>query len=67
MPDLHLYIVSQNDPSPKEMEQRVLRICNDARILARTMTGAQVEPVALILEQARDDLSRVLERGGGWR
>jgi hypothetical protein len=49
------------------MEQRVLRICNDARILAKTMTGAQVQSMALILEQARDDLSRVLERGGGWR
>lgn len=63
MPDLRLV---ENDHPPTN-EQRILRICNDARILARTVTGAEVASVWLILEAARDDLSRVLERGDAWR
>jgi hypothetical protein len=43
--------------------QRIMRVGLDARALAETMTGADVLPVMFIIERARDDLSRVLERG----
>ena len=47
---------------PPEMEQRILRIRNDALILKNEMTKAQARSAFLILEKARDDLSAVLER-----
>ena len=43
--------------------QRIMRVGLDARALAETMTGQDVLPVMFIIERARDDLSRVLERG----
>lgn len=48
-------------PSP-DMEQRVLRIRNDALILKNEISRAQARSAFLILERARDDLSAVLER-----
>jgi hypothetical protein len=50
-----------SDP-PEDMQQRVLRLRADARALCETMSGAQARAVFLILEAARDDLSKVLER-----
>ncbi|QIO34354.1 hypothetical protein [Bradyrhizobium sp. 1(2017)] len=45
-----------------EMEQRVLRMQSDALILKNEMTKAQARAVFLILQDARDNLSRVLDR-----
>ncbi|MGX1171259.1 hypothetical protein AB7M16_007525 [Bradyrhizobium sp. USDA 372] len=45
-----------------EMEQRVLRLQQDARLLKDTMTKNQARSVFLILQDARDNLSRVLDR-----
>ncbi|WP_340667939.1 hypothetical protein [Bradyrhizobium ottawaense] len=45
-----------------EMEQRVLRLQADARALKDTMTRSQARTVFLILQDARDNLSRVLDR-----
>jgi hypothetical protein len=41
---------------------RVLRLALDAKHLAETMEGREAVSVYLILEGARDDLSRVLDR-----
>jgi hypothetical protein len=46
----------------QDMEQRILRIRHDALILANEMTKAQARSSYLILERARDDLSKVLDR-----
>ncbi|WP_271612843.1 hypothetical protein [Bradyrhizobium sp. CCBAU 21362] len=45
-----------------EMEQRVLRMQTDALILKNEMTKGQARAVFLILQDARDNLSRVLDR-----
>ena len=45
-----------------EMEQRVLRMQSDALILKNEMTKAQARAVFLILQDARDNLSRVIDR-----
>ncbi|MET4197447.1 hypothetical protein [Bradyrhizobium sp. LA6.12] len=45
-----------------EMEQRVLRMQSDALILKNEMTRAQARAVFLILQDARDNLSRVIDR-----
>jgi hypothetical protein len=45
------------------MEQTILRIFTDARLLKATMTRAQVRSAFPLLENARDVLSEVLERG----
>ena len=45
-----------------EMEQRVLRMQQDALILKNEMTKAQARAVFLILQDTRDNLSRVLDR-----
>ncbi|MGC0395244.1 MULTISPECIES: hypothetical protein [Bradyrhizobium] len=45
-----------------EMEQRVLRMQSDALILKNEMTKAQARAVFLILQDARDNLSSVLDR-----
>ncbi|MEY9397979.1 hypothetical protein ABIF66_008801 [Bradyrhizobium japonicum] len=45
-----------------EMEQRVLRMQSDAMILKNEMTKAQARAVFLILQDARDNLSRVIDR-----
>ncbi|GAB9179433.1 hypothetical protein [Bradyrhizobium diazoefficiens] len=45
-----------------EMEQRVLRMQSDALILKNEMTKGQARAVFLILQDARDNLSRVLDR-----
>ncbi|QOG21354.1 hypothetical protein [Bradyrhizobium sp. SEMIA] len=47
---------------PVEMEQRVLRLQADARVLKDEMTKSQARSVFLILQDARDNLSRVLDR-----
>lgn len=44
------------------MEQRILRIRADARVLRNTMTKGQARAAFLILEAARDDLSQVVDR-----
>jgi hypothetical protein len=51
-----------SQPTP-EMEQRILRMRQDALILRNEMTKGQVRSAHLILEKARDDLSAVLDRG----
>lgn len=58
MADLRLV----HDEPPPALEQAVLRIRHDALLLAETMTPAQVRASFLILERARDDLSKVLDR-----
>ncbi|MCK1281315.1 hypothetical protein IVB46_39465 [Bradyrhizobium sp. 61] len=45
-----------------EMEQRVLRMQSDALILKNEMTKGQARAVFLILQDARDNLSCVLDR-----
>ncbi|MHC2284999.1 hypothetical protein [Bradyrhizobium barranii] len=45
-----------------EMEQRVLRMQSDALILKNEMTKAQARAMFLILQDARDNLSRVIDR-----
>lgn len=45
-----------------EMEQRVLRMQSDALILKNEMTKGQARAVFLILQDARDNLSSVLDR-----
>ncbi|MBR0948517.1 hypothetical protein ABIF68_006988 [Bradyrhizobium japonicum] len=45
-----------------ETEQRVLRMQSDALILKNEMTKAQARAVFLILQDARDNLSRVIDR-----
>ncbi|UGX98759.1 hypothetical protein G6321_00028045 [Bradyrhizobium barranii subsp. barranii] len=45
-----------------ETEQRVLRMQSDALILKNEMTKAQARAVFLILQDARDNLSSVLDR-----
>ena len=42
--------------------QRVMRLSLDARHLAETMTGPEAVSLCLILEEARDNLSRVCDR-----
>lgn len=42
--------------------ERVMRLALDAKHLAETMEGREAVSVCLILEDARDNLSRVLER-----
>ena len=57
-PDLQLIV----NPAPLLL-QAVLRIRADAKTLKNTLTAAEVRAVFLILEEARDHLSDVLERG----
>jgi hypothetical protein len=45
-----------------EMEQRVLRLQSDALILKNEMSKAQARAVFLILQNTRDNLSKVLDR-----
>ena len=42
--------------------ERVLRMALDARFLVETMDAREAVSLCLILEEARDNLSRVLER-----
>lgn len=45
-----------------DMEQRVLRMQSDALILKNEMTKGQARAAFLILQDARDNLSSVLDR-----
>jgi hypothetical protein len=49
---------------PQSNESRVIRLYNDARALASTMTMEEARYAYDLLEHARDDLSRVLDRSG---
>lgn len=51
-----------HDEPPPELEHAVLRIRHDALLLREKMTPAQVWAAFIILERARDDLSKVLDR-----
>ena len=53
-----------HEGKPQSIESRVIRIYNDARALAHNMTIDEARYAYDLLEHARDDLSRVLERSG---
>ena len=59
MPDKPRLVFSE---PPPELERAVLRIRHDAMFLWENMTPSQACAAYLILERARDDLSKVLER-----
>jgi hypothetical protein len=59
MPDIKLH----SSGPPPEIEQTILRLQRDAKILKRVITAAEVRSSFLIIENARDLLSEVLDRG----
>jgi hypothetical protein len=59
MNDMMKLVVDQQLP---EIEQTVLRIHSDAKLLRANMTPSQVRQASVIIEHARDILSGVLDR-----